>query len=197
MLRTVSVSALSLFAISPVFAQVVPTALPLDVIKHIEPGVEIRQQGPIHEAFAQPGAETRGKGMTAPKEPPPQIEELPPETKPDGANVRWVSGYWSWDEQRKDFTWVSGLWRNAPEGRDWAQGTWKKNDKGEHIFTPGFWRQADVNSWRTDLPEPPTTLENGPERPGRKRGFDLDSRRLGRPQRSLRLATGLLGDAQR
>ena len=43
MLRTVSVSALSLFAISPVIAQVVPAALPLDVIKHIEPGVEDRK----------------------------------------------------------------------------------------------------------------------------------------------------------
>src|SRR5438046_840742 len=71
-----------------------------------EPGVQVLDKGPIHEAFAQPGADTRGKGLTAPKAPPPPVPELPPETKPDGAT--WVPGYWLWDGDRNDFIWVSG-----------------------------------------------------------------------------------------
>src|SRR5262249_11471166 len=63
-----------------------------------QPGVTVAEQGPIHEAFAQPGAQVRGKeGMTAPKAPPPPVPELPPETKPAGNDVRWVPGYWSWE----------------------------------------------------------------------------------------------------
>src|SRR5262245_1145170 len=44
-----------------------------------EPGVKVLEQGPVHEAFAQPGADVRGKGMTAPKAPPAPITELPPD----------------------------------------------------------------------------------------------------------------------
>src|SRR5262245_45824951 len=75
-----------------------------------DPGVKVLDKGPVHEAFAQPGADVRGKGMTAPKAPPAPIPEVPPEAKPDGANVKWVPGYWMWDEERKDFIWMSGFW---------------------------------------------------------------------------------------
>src|SRR5262249_40649586 len=79
-----------------------------------QPGVKVLDRGPIHEAFAQPGADVRGKGMTAPKAPPPPIPEIPPDTKPEGANVKWIPGYWMWDANMKDFIWVSGLWRGTP-----------------------------------------------------------------------------------
>ena len=45
---------------------------------------------------------------TLPKEPPPAIEELPPEQKPDSDNVQWIPGYWQWDAERGDFVWLSG-----------------------------------------------------------------------------------------
>src|SRR5256885_1151657 len=45
--------------------------------------VTVLDRGPIHEGFAQPGAPVRGKGLTAPKAPPPQIDELLPDTKPE------------------------------------------------------------------------------------------------------------------
>src|SRR5262245_52799750 len=82
----------------------------LDKLEQPEPGIKVADKGPIHEAFAQPGAEVRGKGMTAPKAPPPPIPEVPPETKPDGENVKWVPGYWQWDAEKEDFLWVSGFW---------------------------------------------------------------------------------------
>lgn len=130
-----------------------------------EPGVKVLEQGPVHEAFAQPGADVRGKGMTAPKAPPAPIPELPPDAKPDGANVKWVPGYWVWDADRKDFNWMSGFWRNVPPGREWQPGKWAAAKDGSAVYTPGFWRPADMNSWRIDLPEPPATVENGPNTP--------------------------------
>ena len=35
--------------------------------------------------------------------PPDPVEELPPDQKPDGDNVLWISGYWDWDEEDKEF----------------------------------------------------------------------------------------------
>src|SRR5262245_54748237 len=129
-----------------------------------EPGVKVADKGPIHEGFAQPGAETRGKGVTAPKAPPKPIPELPPETKPDGENVRWVPGYWHWDAEKEDFLWISGFWRNVPPGRTWQAGEWIEKG-GKWMYTPGFWRPTDMNNWRVDLPEPPKTVESGPSTP--------------------------------
>ena len=129
-----------------------------------EPGVKVLDKGPIHEAFAQPGADVRGNGMTAPKAPPAPIPELPPEAKPDGDRVQWVPGYWQWDADRNDFIWVSGLWRNAPPGRSWSAGQWKEVG-GQWTYLPGSWRPVDVNSWRIDLPKPPASVENGPNGP--------------------------------
>jgi len=126
--------------------------------------VKVLERGPVHEAFAQPGAEVRGPGMTAPKAPPEPIPEVPPDTKPEGENVRWVPGYWSWDADQKDFIWVSGFWRNAPAGREWSAGKWKEVD-GKWTYLPGSWRPTDLNSWRIDLPKPPASVENGPSTP--------------------------------
>src|SRR5438045_3388330 len=91
----------------------------------LEKGIQIENRGPVHEAFAQPGAQTRGKGITAPKAPPPAVPEIPPDEKPAGANVVWIPGYWQWDAEKKDFLWVSGMWRNQPDGRTWQPGEWR------------------------------------------------------------------------
>jgi hypothetical protein len=135
-----------------------------DKDEQAEPGVQVAEKGPIHEAFAQPGAEVRGKGMTAPKAPPAPIPEVPPDTKPDGANVKWVGGYWHWDAEKEDFIWVSGFWRNFPSGRDWQAGKWTEKG-GQWVYSPGFWRPVDMTSWRVDLPEPPRSVESGPSTP--------------------------------
>src|SRR5438067_9601137 len=94
--------------ISPLFAQ--ETYQP-------QPGVEVQTRGPVHEAFAQAFDPVQGPGPVVPNPPPPVIRELPPEERPQGDNVQWISGYWSWDAERNDFVWVSGTFRNAPPGR--------------------------------------------------------------------------------
>jgi hypothetical protein len=130
-----------------------------------EPGVKVLDRGPIHEAFAQPGADVRGKeGMTAPKAPPPPIPELPPDTKPDGKNVKWIPGYWQWDDAKQDFIWVSGFYRDVPPNRDWQAGKWT-DQNGKWTYTPGWWRPTNMNNWRIDMPEPPKSVESGPSTP--------------------------------
>jgi hypothetical protein len=130
----------------------------------MQAGVKVADKGPIHEAYAQPGAEVRGQNMTAPKAPPPPVPEVPPETKPEGTNVKWVPGYWQWDADKNDFLWVSGFYRNVPPGRDWQAGQWIERD-GKSIYTPGYWRPADMAGVLTNLPEPPKSVENGPSTP--------------------------------
>jgi hypothetical protein len=148
-------------------AQTLPSPRPAES----QPGVKVAEQGPVHEAFAQPGAQVRGKeGTTAPKAPPPPVPELPPETKPAGNDVRWVSGYWMWEEGKKDFVWVSGFWRDVPPGREWSAGEWKKEGDGFR-YEPGFWKPATMNQWRIDLPEPPKPLNQDPNTPAPHTGM--------------------------
>jgi hypothetical protein len=134
-------------------------------IEKPEPGVQVLDKGPVHEAFAQPGADVRGKGMTAPKAPPPPLPALPPPTKPDGDHGTGGPRDRHWDAERNDFIWISGFYRNAPPGREWQPGEWTKARNGTYTYAPGFWRPTNMNSWRIDLPEPPKSVENGPNTP--------------------------------
>lgn len=129
----------------------------------LEQGQEVLTHGPVHEAFAEPTVANPVPSLVVPKQPPEPIEELPPDVKPDGANVVWVTGYWAWDDTRKDFIWVSGIWRDTPPNHVWVAGYWNQAADG-YQWTPGFWspeQQEQVNY----LPEPPQTVEQGPTIP--------------------------------
>src|SRR5688572_25169628 len=67
----------------------------------LEEAVEVLTRGPLHEAFAAPIKQNPDPGEVVPQAPPEPIQELPPEVKPEGENVEWISGYWAWDEQEK------------------------------------------------------------------------------------------------
>jgi hypothetical protein len=91
-----------------------------------------------------------------PKKPPKPLEELPPEEKPEG-QVIWIGGYWAWDDERKDYLWVSGIWRTPPPHKQWIAGYWR--EQGEQWqWVPGFWtdgaEEEEVKSV-TYLPKPP------------------------------------------
>ena len=77
-------------------------------------GVQVLTRGPVHEAFAKTVTFDPEPGIVVPKAPPAAIEELPPDQRPEGANVMWIPGYWGWDDERSDFLWVSGVWRALP-----------------------------------------------------------------------------------
>jgi hypothetical protein len=124
----------------------------------------VAERGPIHEGFAQPGAIIRGKGLTAPVAPPAPVDEVPPTPKPEGANVRFLSGYWQWDGDKNDFVWVCGCYRTTPPERTWEPGYWQKQSDRWTYF-PGYWRPTDIKTLRSNLPEPPASTEEAPGAP--------------------------------
>jgi hypothetical protein len=126
-------------------------------------GVEVLSRGPVHEAFATPTTEPTPT-MPVDKQPPKAIEEIPPAEKPQG-NVTWIPGYWAWDDERKDYLWVSGTWRQPPPGKHWVSGYWKE-ETGQWRWVPGFWTVAEIqangNHQVTYLPTPPAPPNASP-----------------------------------
>lgn len=133
----------------------------------IPKGVDVQGRGPIHEAFASPTTEPK-QPYLIPKKPPLPIEELPPEEKPDG-DVAWIGGYYSWDDDRQDFMWVSGCWRVKPTGKEWVPGYWR--EVGENWqWVSGFWTGAQIEILRPGQPpvekaQPVTYYPEPPEAP--------------------------------
>ncbi|MGC8643490.1 MAG: hypothetical protein ACP5XB_26840, partial [Isosphaeraceae bacterium] len=136
---------------------------------------QVLTRGPIHEAFAAPVVHDPKSGPVVPKEPPAPVEEMPPDRKPAGQNVQWIPGYWSWDQERNDFLWISGVWREPPPGRQWVPGYWHQVDGGFQ-WVSGDWvavsqpanggtGQPQASSQPTYLPPPPQSLEAGPTSP--------------------------------
>jgi hypothetical protein len=126
----------------------------------VEEGVEVLTRGPVHEAFAETVTFDPEPGIVVSKAPPESIEELPPEQRPEGANVEWIPGYWAWDDERNDFLWVSGVWRDLPPGREWIPGYWGRTKQGFQ-WTSGYWADSQASEIEY-LPEPPETVEVGP-----------------------------------
>ncbi len=126
-------------------------------------GMEVLTRGPIHEAFADVSVDEAQPGIIATRSVPDPINEIPPDFRPEGDNVEWIPGYWSWDEDQNDFIWVSGIWRDVPPGRQWVPGYWMPVDGGNQYIS-GFW--TDTNQTETEyLPPPPKPLEAGPSSP--------------------------------
>ena len=101
-------------------------------------GIDVLAKGPVHEAFAATAEGPTASPVVA-KQPPDPIEELPPDQKPEGDNVQWLPGYWSWDEENTRFIWISGFWRQPPPGRVWVPGSWREA-RGGFQWVSGFWQ---------------------------------------------------------
>ncbi len=146
--------------------QTPPASAQAEELPPVPQGIEVLARGPVHEAFASLTGDPVPTQPVA-KRPPAPIEEVPPAEKPEG-NVLWISGYWAWDDDRKDYLWVSGVWRTPPPGKQWIAGYWR--EEGERWqWVPGFWtaapeQQQDIKEVAY-LPQPPEPPEVAP--PGR------------------------------
>lgn len=127
-------------------------------------GAEVMAKGPLHEAFASPVVFNATPGAVVAKQPPDPVEEQPPDQKPQGGDVEWIPGYWAWDDQRQDFLWISGIWRDIPPGRQWTPGYWSQVDGGFR-WVSGFWSPVAASGQMNYLPAPPRSLEVGPNSP--------------------------------
>lgn len=125
--------------------------------------VEAFARGPVHEAFADVYDLNPVTNEVIAQAPPAVVDELPPEQAPTGENVQWISGYWSWDSEAKDYLWVSGVWRDVPPGRRWVPGYWA-TVTGGYQWIGGFWADAQVQDL-SYVPQPPASLEVGPNVP--------------------------------
>ena len=126
-------------------------------------GMEVLTRGPIHEAFADVSVDQAPSGPVISRPAPEPINEIPPEVRPEGNQIEWISGYWSWDEDQNDFIWVSGVWRDVPPNRQWTPGYWQTVDGG-HRYISGYW--TDSNQTPTEyLPPPPQPLQAGASSP--------------------------------
>jgi hypothetical protein len=128
-----------------------------------EGDVEAFARGPVHEAFADVYELDPAPNELVMTAPPAAVDELPPETAPSGDNVQWISGYWAWDVEGKDYLWVSGVWRDVPPGRRWVPGYWAEVTGG-YQWVSGFWADARASEL-TYVPPPPESLEVGPNIP--------------------------------
>ncbi|WP_051327754.1 YXWGXW repeat-containing protein [Desulfatirhabdium butyrativorans] len=126
-------------------------------------GMEVLTRGPVHEAFASVSSNQLEPEPVVPKIVPDPIEELPPDQRPDGDHMAWIPGYWSWDDERADFIWVSGVWRSIPPGRQWIPGYWTIVGNGSQ-YIHGFWAEIQ-NQETVYLSPPPASLESGPNSP--------------------------------
>ena len=123
----------------------------------------VLMSGPVHEAFAQQQSVEPTSGLLVAAEPPPMIDEIPPESRPLGNSIIWIPGYWGWDEQSKDFVWVTGLWRQAPPNRRWVPGYWNLVDNG-YQWISGFWADEQREEIAY-LPPPPPPIDAQPSIP--------------------------------
>src|SRR6266567_5972461 len=141
-----------------------PAQAPAPVAEQTTDGaVEPLTSGPIHEAFANPQQYDSAKPLIVSQQPPELIQEVPPDVRPEGDNVIWIPGYWGWDDDRHSFVWISGVWRDAPQGQVWVSGYWTPVEGGFQ-WVPGFWTAAQ-NEELTYLPEPPAAPVEGPSAP--------------------------------
>jgi len=118
-------------------------------------GVDVLARGPVHEAFATPTTQPQAAPL-CPKQPPAPLEEMAPEERPDSNNI-WIGGYWAWDDEARDFLWVSGCWRTPPPGKEWVAGYWRES-AGQWQWVSGFWANARQDSRPAEVtyyPEPP------------------------------------------
>ena len=153
----------------------IPLPLPGQPAQPAQPaqgdGIEVLAKGPVHEAFAATAEAPTASPVVA-KQPPDAIEELPPDQKPEGDNVQWLPGYWSWEEETSKYIWISGFWRQPPPGRVWVPGSWREA-RGGFQWVSGFWQpvvaqqpqQVQQQPEVEYLPEPPATIEVGPTVP--------------------------------
>lgn len=123
----------------------------------VQGDVRVEVRGPVHEAFAQPFDAKPGPNKAIKKEPPQPVAEEPPAQRPEGANVQWIPGYWAWNADTDNFLWVSGMWRNVPEGRHWVHGFWSDTADG-NVWVNGHWAAQGEQDFQF-VPEPPATKE--------------------------------------
>jgi hypothetical protein len=135
------------------------TSSPPPVPSEEEP--EVLNEGPMHEAFAQPVELDPQASIIAQEEPPSEIIENPSQDRPKSSSYVWIPGYWAWDAEREGYIWISGCWRIPPVNMSWVPGYWNRVSDGWQ-WVPGFWIPTSRASQVEYLPKPPELVDTRP-----------------------------------
>ncbi|MCX5685233.1 MAG: YXWGXW repeat-containing protein, partial [Planctomycetota bacterium] len=155
---------------APAYLPPPPAPAPAAVAAPMAPAasdVEVMTRGPVHEAFGELIAYGPQAGLVVSRAPPQPVMEIPPDERPADPSIVWIPGYWTWDDDRNDFTWVSGCWRFPPPGCSWMPGYWTQVPAGFQ-WVAGFWLPSSPQQQAQQvvyLPAPPATVEVGPPGP--------------------------------
>ena len=142
-------------------APVAPVAYEIPAPPIVAPAdFDVETRGPVHEAFAEPIQNQPQPGILINHAPPDPIQETPPDARPADSQAIWIPGYWSWDDDRNDFVWVSGIWRVPPPDCTWVPGYWVQTNQG-YQWVAGYWCIQTVDEVEY-LPAPPAPVELGP-----------------------------------
>ena len=95
---------------------------------------------------------------------------MPPEEKPEG-NRAGSAVTRAWDDERKDYLWVSGVWRRRRRAAVGA-GYWRE-DGEQSQWVPGFWTEAAGGGREAEV----TYLPAARHRPRRAAGHGAAHRR--------------------
>ena len=106
-----------------------PLQGPVELLQDDEHAAVPPVTGPVHEAFAAPGAAQHSASDRVAQGPPPPIAERPRGIRP-GPEAQWIGGYWAWDAGRGEYLWAAGGWRVPPAGKIWVNGQWRRDDRG-------------------------------------------------------------------
>jgi WXXGXW repeat (2 copies) len=129
-----------------------------------EAGINVQARGPVHEAIAQPFEAVVSTETVIKQKPPEPIAEVPADQRPAGANVHWIPGYWQWDSDRNNYLWVTGAWRNMPEGRHWVVGYWAPV-QGGYYWVSGHWAAQQEQDFQFVSQRPPAPREEAMSNP--------------------------------
>lgn len=115
----------------------------LAVAADAQPQVVPYTEGAVHEAYVTPSTEGGAVLRSIPHQPPePLNEQQPQQCLSDSV---WIPGYWSWNEELKDFIWISGLWRSVPPYQVWIPGLWKQIGS-DWVWLSGFWSPVPLEN---------------------------------------------------
>lgn len=111
--------------------------------------------GPVHEALVSDATlPLRPKVIV--RQPPPGLVPAAARPAQASADSVWIEGYWEWLPSQRQYSWIPGFWRRAPQNLRWHAGAWVATPDGV-VRHPGCWhdRQGQPRVMRLAPPEKP------------------------------------------
>lgn len=100
--------------------------------------VVVAQTQPAAATVVQGTAVQTTDGTIVVMQAPPALQQEVVTARPSSDHI-WIPGYWTWRNQR--YEWTSGRWQIPPRpGAVWMAPTWERLADGSYRFTEGHWQ---------------------------------------------------------